>query len=106
MYVVSSDVCYSRAKMVSKKVNVLSGGERVRVMLSKMMILASNVLIIDEPTAHLEMEFLIAALNRWIDQIPGSNSLYISGSSVYSDNCKSYYGNHTGWIDRQDFNIR
>ncbi len=40
----------------SKKLNVLSGGERVRVMLSRMMIAGSNVLILDEPTNHLDME--------------------------------------------------
>ena len=53
-----------------KKVNVLSGGERVRVMLSKMMILASNVLIIDEPTAHLDMES-ITALNNGLIKFSG-----------------------------------
>ena len=53
-----------------KKVNVLSGGERVRVMLSKMMILGSNVLIIDEPTAHLDMES-ITALNNGLIKFPG-----------------------------------
>lgn len=53
-----------------KKVNVLSGGERVRVMLSKMMILGSNILIIDEPTAHLDMES-ITALNNGLIKFPG-----------------------------------
>ena len=53
-----------------KKVNVLSGGERVRVMLSKMMILASNVLILDEPTPHLDMES-ITALNNGLIKFPG-----------------------------------
>lgn len=53
-----------------KKVNVLSGGERVRVMLSKMMILGSNVLIIDEPTAHLDMES-ITSLNNALIKFPG-----------------------------------
>ena len=53
-----------------KKVNVLSGGERVRVMLSKMMILGSNVLVIDEPTAHLDMES-ITALNNALIKFPG-----------------------------------
>lgn len=53
-----------------KKVNVLSGGERVRVMLSKMMILGSNILIIDEPTAHLDMES-ITSLNNGLIKFPG-----------------------------------
>ena len=53
-----------------KKVNVLSGGERVRVMLSKMMILGANVLIMDEPTNHLDMES-ITALNNGVIKFPG-----------------------------------
>ena len=53
-----------------KKVNGLSGGERVRVMLSKIMILGSNVLVIDEPTAHLDMES-ITALNNGLIKFPG-----------------------------------
>ncbi len=54
----------------SKKVNVLSGGEKVRVMLSKMMIMGANVLILDEPTAHLDMES-ITALNNGVIKFPG-----------------------------------
>ena len=54
----------------SKKVKVLSGGEKVRVMLSKMMILGSNVLIMDEPTNHLDMES-ITALNNGVIKFPG-----------------------------------
>ncbi|MDD5934237.1 MAG: ATP-binding cassette domain-containing protein [Clostridiales bacterium] len=53
-----------------KKVNVLSGGERVRVMLSKMMIMGANVLIMDEPTNHLDMES-ITALNNGLIKFPG-----------------------------------
>lgn len=53
-----------------KKVRVLSGGEKVRVMLSKMMILGSNVLIMDEPTNHLDMES-ITALNNALIKFPG-----------------------------------
>ena len=53
-----------------KKVNVLSGGEKVRVMLSKMMIMASNVLVMDEPTNHLDMES-ITALNNGLIKFPG-----------------------------------
>ncbi len=54
----------------SKKVKVLSGGERVRVMLSKMMIAGANVLILDEPTNHLDMES-ITALNNGLIKFPG-----------------------------------
>ena len=53
-----------------KKVNVLSGGEKVRVMLSKMMIMGSNVLVMDEPTNHLDMES-ITALNNGLMKFPG-----------------------------------
>ena len=53
-----------------KPVNVLSGGERVRVMLSKMMIMGANVLIMDEPTNHLDMES-ITALNNGMIKFPG-----------------------------------
>jgi ATPase subunit of ABC transporter with duplicated ATPase domains len=49
---------------------VLSGGERVRVLLSRMMIQASNVLIFDEPTDHLDMES-ITALNNGMMKFPG-----------------------------------
>ena len=54
----------------SKKVNVFTGGERVRVLLSKMMIAGANVLILDEPTNHLDMES-ITALNNGLIKFPG-----------------------------------
>ncbi len=53
-----------------KKMRVLSGGERVRVLLSRMMIEASNVLMLDEPTDHLDMES-ITALNNGLIKFPG-----------------------------------
>lgn len=53
-----------------KKMRVLSGGERVRVLLSRMMIEASNILILDEPTDHLDMES-ITALNNGLIKFPG-----------------------------------
>ncbi len=53
-----------------KKVNVLSGGEKVRCMLSKMMISGANCLILDEPTNHLDMES-ITALNNGLIKFPG-----------------------------------
>ena len=53
-----------------KKVKVLSGGEKVRCLLSKMMISGANCLIFDEPTNHLDMES-ISALNTGMIKFPG-----------------------------------
>ena len=53
-----------------KKVRVLSGGEKVRCMLSKLMISGANVLMLDEPTDHLDMES-ITALNNGLIKFPG-----------------------------------
>ncbi|MBQ5484760.1 MAG: ATP-binding cassette domain-containing protein, partial [Lachnospiraceae bacterium] len=54
----------------NKKMKVLSGGEKVRVLLSRMMIEASNVLMLDEPTDHLDMES-ITALNEGLKKFKG-----------------------------------
>ena len=53
-----------------KRVNVLSGGERVRCMLSRMMMSGANTMILDEPTNHLDMES-ITALNNGMIKYPG-----------------------------------
>ena len=53
-----------------KQVKVLSGGEKVRCLLSRMMISAANVLVFDEPTNHLDMES-ITALNNGMMKFPG-----------------------------------
>ena len=53
-----------------KKINILSGGEKVRCLLSKMMISGANILILDEPTNHLDMES-ITALNNGLIKFPG-----------------------------------
>ena len=53
-----------------KKVKILSGGEKVRCLLSKMMISGANCLILDEPTNHLDMES-ITALNNGLIKYPG-----------------------------------
>lgn len=56
---------------VLKSVNVLSGGEKVRVMLSKLMLLKANVLLLDDPTNHLDLES-ITALNDGLIDFKGS----------------------------------
>ena len=53
-----------------KKVKVLSGGEKVRCLISKMMICGANVLVFDDPTNHLDMES-ITALNNGLIKFPG-----------------------------------
>tara|TARA_B100001250_G_scaffold126101_1_gene107293 strand:- start:2751 stop:4352 length:1602 start_codon:yes stop_codon:yes gene_type:complete len=52
---------------VLKSINVLSGGEKVRCMLSKMMLLQGNLLIFDTPTNHLDLESIQALNNSMID---------------------------------------
>ncbi len=50
-----------------KPVNVLSGGEKVRCMLSRMMLSGANVLLLDQPTNHLDLESITALNNGLID---------------------------------------
>lgn len=59
-----------------KKANVLSGGEKVRCMLAKMMMAESNVLVMDDPTNHLDLES-IQALNQGLIQFK-ENILFAS----------------------------
>lgn len=54
-----------------KKASVLSGGERVRCLLAKMMLTGANVLILDGPTNHLDLE-AISALNNSLIDFPGT----------------------------------
>ena len=61
---------------IFKPVNVLSGGEKVRCMLSRMMMFGSNVLILDQPTNHLDLES-ITAVNKGLMEFK-SNILFTS----------------------------
>ena len=56
---------------VFKSVKVLSGGEKVRCMLSKMMLSGANVILLDQPTNHLDMES-IQAVNKGMIAFPGN----------------------------------
>ena len=55
---------------VFKPVDVLSGGEKVRCMLSKMMLSGANVVLLDQPTNHLDMES-IQAVNKGLEAFDG-----------------------------------
>ena len=61
---------------VFKQVNVLSGGEKVRCMFSRMMLFGSNLLMIDQPTDHLDLESITAVNNAM--QRFGGNILFSS----------------------------
>ena len=56
---------------VYKLVRVLSGGEKVRLMLARMMLFGSNVLVIDQPTNHLDLES-ITAVNNGVRDFKGT----------------------------------
>ncbi|MBR6880392.1 MAG: ATP-binding cassette domain-containing protein [Clostridiales bacterium] len=58
-----------------KKASVLSGGEKVRCMLSRQMLVNANVILFDDPTNHLDLES-ITALNEGIKKFPGSVIFY------------------------------
>ena len=58
-----------------KKASVLSGGEKVRCMLSRQMLANANVILLDDPTNHLDLES-ITALNEGISKFPGSILFY------------------------------
>ncbi len=89
---------------IFKKSNVLSGGEKVRCMLSKMMLAEANFLMLDEPTNHLDLES-ITALNNSLISFPGTmlftshdhefvetvaNRIIEIGPNGYIDRMKTY----------------
>jgi len=84
-----------------KKVNVLSGGEKVRCMLSKMMVSGANVLILDEPTNHLDLES-ITALNNSLIEFPGI-VMFISQDHQFINTVANRIIELTpkGWINEQ-----
>lgn len=64
-----------------KPAKVLSGGEKVRCMLSRMMLSGANVLIFDQPTNHLDLESIIGA-EQWDDGFPWSDLICLPRSPV------------------------
>lgn len=84
-----------------KKINVLSGGEKVRCMFSKMMVSGANVLLMNEPTNHLDLES-ITALNKALIEFPGT-VLFISQDHQFIDSIANRIIEITpkGWINEQ-----
>lgn len=83
-----------------KSVNVLSGGERVRCMLARMMLSGANALILDEPTNHLDLE-AITALNDALIRFP-ETVLFVSRDHQFVDSIANRIVEFTpaGVIDR------
>lgn len=80
---------------VYKEVQVLSGGEKVRCMLSRMMLFGSNVLVLDQPTNHLDLES-ITAVNDGLKSFKG-NILFASHDHEFNSNCcQQNHGNSQG----------
>ena len=71
---------------VFKKLNVLSGGEKARVILSKMMLEGPNFLILDEPTNHLDLES-ITSLNKGLENFEGEILLASHDHELISTVC-------------------
>lgn len=84
-----------------KSVSVLSGGERVRCMLSRMMLSGANALILDEPTNHLDLE-AITALNDALIEFP-ETVLFVSHDHQFVDSIANRIIEFTpaGVIDRR-----
>ena len=89
-----------------KKVKVLSGGEKVRVMLSKMMIMGANVLIMDEPTNHLDMESITALNNGMITGGVQVDEIYEAEDGVKTVYDPSHPdADEEGYVDLPNINL-
>ena len=71
---------------VFKPVNVLSGGEKVRCMLSRMMLSGANVVLLDQPTNHLDMES-IQAVDKGLMAFPGNELLASHDHEMLQTTC-------------------
>ena len=96
---------------VFKPVNVLSGGEKVRCMFSRMMMFGSNLLMIDQPTDHLDLES-ITAVNNGMQSFKG-NILFSSHDyeilatvanriiELSPDGCVDFLGTYEEYLERK-----
>ncbi|WP_283678665.1 ATP-binding cassette domain-containing protein [Lentilactobacillus sp. Marseille-Q4993] len=87
---------------VNKQVKVLSGGEKVRCMLSKMMLEKGNTLLLDDPTNHLDLES-ITSLNEGLEGFPGA-IIFTSHDHEFIQTIANHIieVSNTGIIDRAD----
>lgn len=87
---------------VNKKLSVLSGGEKVRCMLSKMMLSEANVLVLDDPTNHLDLES-ISSLNDGLIAFKGA-ALFTSHDREFINTIANriIHVSGTGMVDRLD----
>ena len=96
---------------VFKKVNVLSGGEKCRLALAKMMVKPSNLLVLDEPTSHLDADtqlILENAVNNYSGTV-----IFVSHDRAFIDSTATkvieikngklniYYGNYSYYLDKK-----
>ena len=81
--IIKADMEEAGSEDVFKKVNVLSGGEKVRCMLSRMMLIKGNLLFFDNPTDHLDLES-IQALNDGLVNFKGT-VLFTSHDYLFTD---------------------
>lgn len=89
---------------VNKKVSTLSGGEKVRCMLAKMMLAETNVLVLDDPTNHLDLES-ISSLNEGLINFKGA-ILFTSHDFEFNNTIANriIHVSGNGLVDRLDTN--
>jgi ATPase subunit of ABC transporter with duplicated ATPase domains len=99
---------------INKPVNVVSGGEKGRLLFGKLMLQSPNVMILDEPTNHLDMES-IESLNLAVDLYPGTvvfvshdrefvSSLATRVIELGDDGYTDYKGNYEEYLESQGIN--
>ena len=99
---------------VFKEVQVLSGGEKVRCMFSRMMLFGSNMLLLDQPTNHLDLES-ITAVNNGLSDFKGNiifsshdyeivNTVANRIIELRPDGCQDFHGTYEEFVEHQKKN--
>ncbi len=96
---------------IKKKLSVLSGGEKARLLFAKFTLEKHNVLVLDEPTNHLDMES-IEALNTALEQFPGTvifvshdrefvSSVATRIIEITQDDVRDYHGTYESYLEKE-----